>query len=105
MEKRFEDEKQLAHLQDAAAEIAAAKVSGKIVPASEAFYIKTCATPAGLADFREFLKSAPVIAPESAMLSSQPATQLASTLTEQDFKTAQMLGVTREQLIAANKNN
>ncbi len=104
LEKKAEDEKAAAHKAQVDVEIAQAMKDGKITPATKEFYAKTCATPEGLADFRAFCSSAPVIAPDDVVKGQPPAASPESGLTAQDFEVASLMGLTREQLIASVKN-
>ncbi len=103
LEKKAEDEKAAAHKAQVDSAIEQASKDGKITPASKAFYTKVCATAEGLADFRAFCSSAPVIAPDDVVEGRKPPTSNDGSLTELDFQAAERCGVTREQLIASVK--
>lgn len=50
-----------------------AVVAGKVAPASKEFHLAACRTEGGLARFRDFVKSAPVIAGGASLADKQPA--------------------------------
>jgi len=66
-ERLVADEKASQFKKEADAEIDAALKAGKIAPISKDFYVATCATEAGLKLFRDFVKAAPVVAPDSGL--------------------------------------
>jgi phage I-like protein len=103
LEKKAADEKAAAHKVQVDAEIASAMKAGKITPATKSFYEKTCATADGLAAFREFCSSAPVIAPDNIVQGQPAAVTQESDLSELDFEVASRMGLSREDLIKANK--
>ena len=105
LEKASADEKASAHSKEVAAEIASAKAAGKFAPASEAFYVKTCSTPEGLAAFREFVKTAPVIAADNIVDPAKTVVASASSVSDEQLAIAERCGVTKEQFAAALKAN
>lgn len=57
---------------EANAEVEAALKAKKIAPVNKEYYLKQCNTAEGLANFREFVKSAPVIAADSNLDGKKP---------------------------------
>lgn len=79
-------------------EIEAAVEAGKIAPASADFYRATCTEEGGLERFREFVKSAPVIAPESGLDGRKPASS-ATALNAEEQQVAELLGISHDDFI------
>ncbi len=104
LEKNAEDEKAAAHKAQVDTEIAVAMQAGKIAPASKDYFAKSCATVEGLAAFREYCGSAPVIAADSGLgTKPTPTSTPEAGLTELDFQVAERCGMSREALIASVK--
>jgi len=105
--KTLEDEKvtsaKKAHDDAAAAEVDAALKAGKIVPASKDFYVSTCATVEGLAKFRDFVKTAPVIGDPSKLEGVKPPTTGDPAASDEALAIAKRCGVTKERYLEACK--
>lgn len=104
-EKKIEDEKALAHKTTVEGEIEAAMKAGKITPSTKSFYVATCSTPAGLEAFREFVKNAPIHAPDNVVTERAQAQSSETVLTASDLEVIKAKGMSKEAFIAAKKDN
>lgn len=94
-----------AHEKAVEGEIDAALKAGKIVPASKDFYVKTCSTEEGLAQFREFVKTAPKIG-EPSDLDDTPVPQGDGVKpTDAETAIARQCGISPEAYAAAKKDD
>lgn len=96
-EKAIASEKAAALKKEIDAEIDAAVKAGKVTPATKSFYVETCSTAEGLVKFREFVKAAPVIAPDNASPEGRPAVETASQVTADQREIIEKCGLTIEQ--------
>ena len=71
---------------------------GKIAPASKEFYLATCASQEGLAQFKEFIKTAPVIVADS-NLSGDPKEPGATGLNAQEKDICERMGITEDEFL------
>lgn len=79
-----------------------ALTEGKIAPASKEFYVATCRTEGGLAQFKAFIASAPKIVADSGLGEKQPEGEQTALNAEQS-KIMQMFGNTAEDLAKFGK--
>ena len=77
-----------------------ARKAGKIAPASVPYYERMCATPEGLAAFKELVEKLPVIVADDPHADHEPPAP-GRTLTAQQKKIAHSMGLTEEQYLAA----
>lgn len=78
----------------------AAVAAGKIAPASKSFYLATCRTEAGLAEFKKFVDTAPVLT--GAVLDNKEAPAAGSAaLTAEEKALCQRMGLTEDAYKAA----
>lgn len=83
------------------AELEAASKAGTIVPASVAYHRAQCLTDGGLARFREFAKTAPVVAPDSKLDGKAPPAAQNVALNSNQQAITNKLGLTTEQFVQA----
>lgn len=79
------------------AEIAAALKAGKITPATAEYHKAQCRQVGGLERFREFVKAAPVVAPDSG-LDGKAAGETGKALNAEELRIAAMFGNTAEDI-------
>lgn len=100
-EKQIQDEKKAAHDKAVNDEVDAACVAKKITPASKDFYLSTCASEEGLTKFREFIKGAPVVVPDSGIDDKpKPTGSDEPKVTDEALAIAARCNVTKEKFIA-----
>ena len=80
------------------AEIDAALKAGKIAPASKDFYVAMCQMAGGLDKFKDFVKTAPVIAKDSGLDGKDPVVDPAKALNAEEKKIAAMFGNSENDL-------
>ncbi len=102
IEKAQVDAAALAHSARVETVVASAMKSGKITPATKAFYVATCSTDDGLKLFEDFVQSAPVIAPSDVVSGEVPTTRTEITSSE-DLAIAAKCGIAPDAFLAARK--
>lgn len=100
-EKQIADQAAAALARDIETEIDAALKAGKIAPASKEYYLASCKQQDGLKLFRDFVKTAPVIAADSNLDEKLAPTGGSKNLTDTEKAVARTVGVTEEQFLAA----
>lgn len=80
-------------------EVAAAMKAGKVAPASKDFYVATCATADGLAQFREFVKDAPVIGEPSNLDKTKVPETEKGVMSASDKAVAASMGMSDEEFL------
>ena len=99
-EKQISEEKAASLKKEIDGEIESAMKAGKIAPASVEFYRATCNQESGLKLFRDFVKTAPVVAPDQKV--GETKSEVAEP-TEQELQIAANCGFTREQYLGFKK--
>lgn len=98
-EKLIADEKAAAHKVAVDAEIEAASKAGKVAPTSVEYFRKQCATPEGLAMFRDFLKTSPMVVADS-NLDKKPVPGAGDPqITDEQMAIYTRCGITKEQAL------
>lgn len=101
LEAQIKTQAEAAHKTEAEAAIEAALKGGKISPATKDFYVATCASAEGLAQFKKFAETAPSVFAESGLARKPvPGADDVALNTEQEAGLA-AFGLTREQYVAA----
>lgn len=98
--KRAEEDK-AAHEVAVNSAIESALKAGKITPATKDFYVATCATKEGLAEFSKFTEAAPKIVDPTDLDNTPPPAKGANKLTAEELVVCERLGQTEEQFLAA----
>jgi phage I-like protein len=84
-------------------EIEAALKAGKITPATSDYHRAQCSAEGGLERFREFVKSAPVVAPDQSNFDDKPKGGAASNgATPEQIAIARRCGLTKEEFLAGS---
>lgn len=103
-EKAVTDEKALKAKIEIETEIEAALKAGKITPATADYHRASCAREGGLALFRDFVKSAPVVAGDGKVKEPAAGGGAGDALTEAELAIATRCGMTPETFRAAKKS-
>jgi phage I-like protein len=100
-------EKDAAHKAQVDNEIDGATKAGKITPATVGFYRSQCSTEAGLQTFRDFLKVAPVVAPDNVVAGTAPARagRGKKVLCAQERDMIAKMGLTEEEYLGGSDIN
>lgn len=100
LEQGAQAQKQSALEQEIEQAIDAAKKAGKVTPATEPFYLATCRQEGGLAKFRDFIKTAPVVVSAEALVTGKPVPGSETALNAQQIEVAKNCGLTPEEFAA-----
>lgn len=98
LEEAAEADRKKALAAEAEREISEAQKAGKITPATVEYYRKQCSTEEGLELFREFVKVAPVVVPDSNLDERKPPTTV-KVLTAEERKFIKTMGLTEEEYL------
>lgn len=82
-------------------EIEAASKAGKITPATVEYHRAQCRTEGGLERFRQFVASAPVIAPDSSATAKPPAGGNGAGLDDTERAVCRAMGLTEDEYLKA----
>ncbi len=102
-EKQIADEKAASHKATVDAEIDGALKAGKITPATADYHRAQCSQEGGLDRFREFIKAAPVVVPNSGLDDKKlDDDKSKGKLSDNQLVICRRLGLTEEQFLKAN---
>jgi phage I-like protein len=99
LESQIKAQAEAAHKTEAEAAIEAAMKAGKISPATKDFYVATCASAEGLAQFKKFAEAAPSVFNVSGIDDRKPGDAVALNASEEQFLS--VYGMSREDYLAA----
>lgn len=101
-EKEISDQKTETLKKEIDVEINQALKDGKITPATAEYHRSLCSQEGGLAKFKDFVKVAPIIAPDS-NLDSKPTPDSNPILTNEMLEVATRCGLNKETILASLK--
>ncbi len=100
-ETALNEQKQTALNAQVTADIDAALKARKIAPATVEFYRQLCSSEAGLEQFRNFVKVAPVIAPDSTLGAKRPDGDASVALNSEEAEVCRRMGISKEDFRSA----